>query len=76
MDTLGWIYYRKGLYRLALPQFEGAVAKEPRPVRRLHLGMTYLQLGDQRRGQQLVSEVLTANPNLPEAAEALRLIRR
>ncbi len=74
MHTLGWIYYRKGLYRLALPQFENAVTKEPRPLRKLHLGMTYLRLGDQRGGQQWVSEALTADPNLPEAAEALQLV--
>ena len=45
-DTLGWIYYKKGLARLAVPPFERSVKLEPRnPVFHYHLGLAYLKSG-------------------------------
>jgi len=45
-DTLGWIYYKQGLYRSAVPALEAAVAKNPQVAKfQFHLGMAYLAAG-------------------------------
>jgi len=64
LDTLGWIYYRKGLYQLAVRELELALAAGSRPTIQFHLGLTYKRLGDSRKGDQLVASALTAQPDL------------
>jgi tetratricopeptide (TPR) repeat protein len=45
-DTLGWVYYKQGLYRTAVPILEAAVAKNPQDAKfQFHLGMAYLAAG-------------------------------
>jgi Flp pilus assembly protein TadD len=45
-DALGWIYYKDGLYRSAVPVLEAAVAKSPQVGKfQFHLGMVYLAAG-------------------------------
>ncbi|MDQ1389371.1 MAG: hypothetical protein QOF56_2825 [Acidobacteriaceae bacterium] len=45
-DTLGWIYFKQGLYRSAVPVLEFAVAKNPGVAKfQFHLGMAYLATG-------------------------------
>ena len=63
-DTLGWIYYRKGLYSMATRYLKTAVDKESTSRRQFHLGMSYLKSGDQQNGQKLVREALQKEPNL------------
>ena len=69
-DTLGWTYFQKGLYSLAVTNLEGAIAKEGTVVRRYHLAMAYLKAGDPKRGRQTLDVALKMNPNLPEAKAA------
>ena len=63
-DTLGWIYYRKGMYREALEYLKAAADKAPSARHQLHLGMDYLKLGDRDRGRKLVALALQADPLL------------
>jgi len=63
-DTLGLIYYRKGLYRTAIRCLKTAVDKESTPERQFHLGMSYLKSGDQIKGEKLVKDALQKDPNL------------
>jgi tetratricopeptide (TPR) repeat protein len=72
-DTLGWVLYRKGLYDLALKHLEAATANGSTPQRDYHLAMTCFKLGNQKRGTEVLSAALRANPNLPEAKLALDL---
>lgn len=74
-DTLGWIYYRKGLYSLAVQHLELA-AKSRNPVCQYHLAMAYIKLGDSKRGQAVLEAARKVNPKLPEAAEAEALLRQ
>ena len=56
MDTLGWVYYKKGLTAVAIEQLQKAVALDdvaaknnnanPSPVYRYHLGMALKAKGD------------------------------
>jgi len=68
-DTLGWIYYRKGLYSVAVRYLKTSVEKGPNPRRQFHLGMSYLKMGDQAAGQKLVREALQKDPNLAKTEQ-------
>jgi len=63
-DTLGWVYYRKGLYGNALTHLKIAVAKDGTPRRQFHLGMAYVKVGDQATGRQIVAAALKSDPAL------------
>jgi Tfp pilus assembly protein PilF len=69
-DTLGWTYFQKGMYPLAVTYLEGATAKEATALRKYHLAMAYLKAGDPKRGRQVFESALKMDPNLPEAQEA------
>ena len=45
-DTLGWTYFQKGLYSMAVTNLQDAIAKENTARRRYHLAMAYLKAGD------------------------------
>ncbi len=45
-DTLGWIYYKLGNYRLAIDQLEFAVSERPEDgIFQYHLGLAYVETG-------------------------------
>jgi tetratricopeptide (TPR) repeat protein len=63
-DTLGWVYYRKGLYSMAVRYLKTAVDKESTPRRQFHLGMSYLKVGERLTGQKIVQDALAKDPTL------------
>ncbi|AGA91777.1 Tfp pilus assembly protein PilF [Thioflavicoccus mobilis 8321] len=75
LDTLGWVYYRKGEYTRAAELLEQAhSAGEPTPQRQFHLGMTYLALGRAEDAKALLSAAVEAGrpfAGLDEARAAL-----
>ena len=74
-DTLGWIYYKRGLPKLALPPLELAVRRLPQnPVYRFHLGLAYLKCGEVEKGRASLSQALKLNPNFRGAAEARKIL--
>jgi uncharacterized protein HemY len=73
-DTLGWVYYRKGLYSSAVPHLEAAVAKAPSARRKYHLAMAYLKVGDLQRGATILEQAVMMAPKLPEAQEARQVL--
>lgn len=73
-DTLGWAFYRKGLYGSALPHLQNAVAKDGGAVFKYHLAMAYLKTGDRQRGGKILTEARKIDPTLPEAAAASKLM--
>jgi tetratricopeptide (TPR) repeat protein len=68
-DTLGWIYYRKGLYRNAVTYLKSASAGQVTPLRQYHLGMVYLKLGDVELGTRLVRKAIQDDPRLSRFPE-------
>ena len=64
-DTLGWVYYRKGVYRTAIDHLTAAVNKEPTPRRQFHLAMSYIRAGDSGVGQKMLQTALHDDPKLP-----------
>ncbi len=63
-DTLGWIYYRNGVYKSAVHYLKTAVEQDSTPRRKYHLGMAYLRSGDRDLGRQMVQAALEAEPTL------------
>lgn len=78
--TLGWVFYRKGLYHEALTQLEDAAAKDgssassKAAIRKYHLAMTYLKLGDRDKGTKVLAAAVKINPKLPEAQMAYTVL--
>jgi tetratricopeptide (TPR) repeat protein len=72
-DTIGWIMYRKGLYRAAVQYLEKAAQDQADPVIHYHLGMAYLKVGD-KRGEPTLRAALKKAPELPEAKMAEQLL--
>jgi tetratricopeptide (TPR) repeat protein len=73
-DTLGWVFYRKGAYRLAIPHLEMAAIKLPTAVIQYHLGMALYKAGEEQRGRSVLKAALRLDPKLPQAAEVERIL--
>jgi Tfp pilus assembly protein PilF len=69
-DTLGWVYYRKRNYTMALTYLKAAVAKEPTPRREFHLAVCYLKIGNKELGEKLLQKTLQQDPKLPTKEQA------
>ena len=63
-DTLGWVYYRQGIYSSAVTYLKAAVQKDPTPQYRFHLAMSYLKSGDATTGRKLLSAAIQQDPEL------------
>jgi tetratricopeptide (TPR) repeat protein len=71
-DTLGWIYYKKGLTTLAMTNLNEAAAQSPsNPIIQYHLGLAYLKSGDRAGARKSFQQALKLNPQF-EAAEDTR----
>jgi Tfp pilus assembly protein PilF len=68
-DTLGWIYYRKGIYRSAVQYLKAAVANEPNPQRQVHLALSYIKSGEARIGQEMLRTAIRQDPSLSGLAQ-------
>jgi tetratricopeptide (TPR) repeat protein len=63
-DTIGWVNYRAGDYRDAVPILEQAVAQLPNvPIMRYHLGMSYLATGQTAKAADEFRTALSQNPS-------------
>ena len=87
-DTLGWVYFKKGLFSPAVEQFKKAVAldaadaeragQKPSPAYRLRLGMALASSGDKTSARREVEISLQNEKNLSqtEAQDARNLLAR
>ncbi|MBU1162447.1 MAG: tetratricopeptide repeat protein, partial [Proteobacteria bacterium] len=75
MDTLGFIYYKKGLYDSAIAEFTDSLKKIPdNAMVRFHLGMTYYNKGDKDRAKTELKKALDLNQNFDKADEAREIL--
>jgi len=73
-DTIGWVYYKKGLPSLAVRPLEDSLRKLPDTAEVLyHLGMTYAKLGDKAKARDALGRALKLNPGMggDDARQAL-----
>jgi len=76
-DTLGWIYYKKGLNASAVELLESAVAKDPKDsAYQFHLGIVYLTLGKQAQGRKTLETALHAGLSAEQTRTAREALER
>ena len=74
-DTLGWVYYQKGVYQLAINYLQEALKlqeKNKLPENadiHYHLGMTYEKMNQPALARQHLEQVLKMSPNYRDSAE-------
>jgi tetratricopeptide (TPR) repeat protein len=86
VDTLGWVYYKKGLYGAAAEQLKKAVSVDeamarksnslPSPTYRFHLGVALAAKGDKAGARREIETALrlSEKSNFPEADEARKTL--
>jgi len=73
-DTLGWTYYQKGMYSLAVTHLQSAVSRESTARRQYHLAMACSRAGDTNQGRKALEAALKLDPKLPEAQIARQML--
>jgi tetratricopeptide (TPR) repeat protein len=74
-DTLGWIYYQKGVYPLAISNLQEALKLQEKnnlpdnPDIHYHLGMAYEKTEQPALARQQFEQVLKISPGYRDAAE-------
>ncbi|HKP37107.1 MAG TPA: tetratricopeptide repeat protein [Pyrinomonadaceae bacterium] len=86
VDTLGWVYYKKGLYGPAAEQLKKAVAVDesaarrnnlsPTPTYRYHLGVALAAKGEKAAARREIENALrlSEKTHFPEADEARKTL--
>ena len=74
-DTLGWIYYKKGLSTLAIESLNNSTTRQPdNPNYHYHLALAHHQNGDNEQARKHLEQALKSNANFEGAAEAKKLL--
>jgi len=69
-DTLGWAYYQKGTYQMAIDLFQEAAKKMPtNAFYHYHLGMAYSKVNERGKAKAELERALQLNPKIPEASK-------
>jgi len=67
-DTLGWAYYRKGVYPSAIDLFKEALKKSPdNPTYHYHLGLAYQKASQPGLAKEHLERVLKIKPDYVDA---------
>jgi Tfp pilus assembly protein PilF len=74
-DTLGWVYYKKGLASLAVASFKESSEQTPaNPIVLYHLGLAYLKNGNNQEAKQALQRALKLDPSFEGAEDAKRAL--
>jgi tetratricopeptide (TPR) repeat protein len=74
-DTLGWIYYRKGLASLAVPLLKTSMDRDPEnPIYQYHLGLAQAGAGNVAAARTTLALALNRRPDLDASGEAKRVL--
>ncbi len=77
LDTLGWVYFKRGNYAAALKTLTLAVKFLPdSPTVYYHLGMAYFGIRDTRNALKAFQIALSLSSNFPETDDAKAMIRQ
>ncbi len=70
-DTIGWVYYKKGVFRTAMEYLKQSVEKDQKnPTFQYQLGMAEWKLGNLKEARQNFLSAATLDPKSPDAALA------
>jgi tetratricopeptide (TPR) repeat protein len=74
-DTLGWVYYKKNAYLLAISLLKEAAEKMPNePVAHYHLGMAQSKNGDAASAKKSLQSALKLSQSFPGSEEARKTL--
>ena len=74
-DTLGWVYYARGLYPNAVSELTFATEKLPdNATVRYHLGMSYLKKGENEKARQELEKALSLDGSFEGSKEAKKAL--
>jgi len=74
-DTLGWLYYKKGLTNIAIRTLLQATEQNPSaPGIQYHLGLAYLQNGQEQQARRSLERALNLNAPFKGAADAKQVL--
>jgi len=74
-DTLGWIYYKKGMADRAIESFENSTLKAPTNANyAYHLGLAYQKAGDTAKARAELERALRLKPDFEGAADARKIL--
>jgi tetratricopeptide (TPR) repeat protein len=74
-DTLGWVYYKKGLYDSAIAEFKASLAKAPEnPTIMYHLGLAYYKKGEADKARAELERALKLGDKFDGAEEAKKTL--
>ena len=75
MDTLGWVYYKKGLYDSAISEFKGCIEKNPEnPIFYYHLGLAYNKKWEYNDAESALKKALSLDENFKGAETAKSIL--
>ncbi len=75
MDTLGWVYYKKGLYESAISELQDCLEKMPdNPTVYYHLGLAYYKNGNIEKSRAQLEKSLKISKDFPEAEDAKKML--
>jgi len=74
-DTLGWAYYKQGVYNSAVDLLQDAAKSEPKDATyHYHLGMAYEKMNNSEMANQQFQQTLQLDPHYPQADEIHKLL--
>ena len=74
-DTLGWIYYKKGMSSRAIEALENSTLKAPtNPSYAYHLGLAYYKNGETAKAKTELERALKLKPDFDGAADARKVL--
>lgn len=74
-DTLGFIYYKKGLSSLAIESLSASATRQPdNPSYNYHLALAHHQNGDKAEARKLLEKALKSNAKFASADAARKLL--
>jgi len=70
-NTLGFVYYKKGLFPQAVTAFKESVDRSPADAsKRYYLGLAYIKSNQPEEARRALEEALKLNPQFAQAADA------
>ncbi len=75
IDTVGWVYYQRGEFELAIAKFQQALNITPlQPEIRYHLALAYNKQGDAAKAVEELRQTLQINPRFSQAEAAQKML--
>ncbi len=73
--TIGWIYYKKGIYQMALVYLKACAQGDPQnALLQYQLGLTYAKAGSPLEARQALQNALALDPNFSGATAARKAL--